>query len=165
MLSKPTKKFVKTTKKIIEAKKTPILTTQRTRSGRKVAHKKLAEDEITDFIEEDATIEPIEEKQSQSPVLLQSHVQIAEDILPPVTTTVEDQHAHHLTEILSVADSFNKLTKIQPDSTDVGNEAIEGTETEALVRECVICRKRMLGKFNLYLNVLLKCRYLNLVLT
>ena len=143
MLSKPTKKFVKTTKKITEGKKTPILTTQRTRSGRQVAHKKLAEDEITDFIEEDASIEPFEEK--QSPMILQSQVQIVEDILP--VTTAEDQHAHHLTEILSVADSFNKLAKIQPDSTDVGNEAIEGTETEGLVRECVICRKRMLGKF------------------
>ena len=45
----------------IVTKKIPILTTQHTRSGRQVAHKKIAEDEFTDFIEEESKIEPFDE--------------------------------------------------------------------------------------------------------
>ena len=41
----------------IVTKKIPILSTQHTRSGRQVAHKKIAEDEFTDFIEEESKIE------------------------------------------------------------------------------------------------------------
>ena len=56
-------------------KKIPILSTQHTRSGRPVAHKKIAEDEFTDFFEEESIIEPFDEKptaiklQSQSKTL------------------------------------------------------------------------------------------------
>jgi len=53
------KELVKNT---IVTKKIPILSTQRTRSGRQVAHKKIAEDEFTDFIEEESKIEPFDEK-------------------------------------------------------------------------------------------------------
>jgi hypothetical protein len=42
--------------------KIPILSTQRTRSGRQVAHKKIAEDEFTDFVEEESKMEPFDEK-------------------------------------------------------------------------------------------------------
>ena len=45
----------------IVTNKIPILSTQRTRSGRQVAHKKIAEDEFTDFIEEESKIEPFDE--------------------------------------------------------------------------------------------------------
>ena len=66
------KELVKNT---IVTKKIPILSTQHTRSGRQVAHKKIAEDEFTDFIEEESKIEPFDEKptaiklQSQSKTL------------------------------------------------------------------------------------------------
>ena len=59
----------------ILTKKIPILSTQHTRSGRQVAHKKIAEDEFTDFFEEESIIEPFDEKptaiklQSQSKTL------------------------------------------------------------------------------------------------
>ena len=46
----------------IVTKKIPILSTQHTRSGRQVAHKKIAEDEFTDFIEEESKIELFDEK-------------------------------------------------------------------------------------------------------
>ena len=46
----------------IVTKKIPILSTQHTRSGRQVAHKKIAEDEFTDFFEEESKIEPFDEK-------------------------------------------------------------------------------------------------------
>jgi uncharacterized Zn-finger protein len=56
----------------IVTNKIPILSTQRTRSGRQVAHKKIAEDEFTDFFEEESKIEPFDEKPTANILQTQS---------------------------------------------------------------------------------------------
>lgn len=118
-------------KRLVQVEKRPILSTQVTRSGRQVVHKKFDADEVTDFIE-------IPEKEHQV-----RHVEMETD---PLLSDLEPQPAEQqLDNLLSVAESFEK-TCPQVEVTDVSNNVIDGTDTMALVRECCLCHKRMLGR-------------------
>ena len=129
-------------KLIREAMKTPTLSTQRTRSGRRVMHKKLAEDEVSDFVEkEEANIESFDG--NNPPITVQNQVEIVESVPP---TPMEEQQAQHLTELLTVTNDMGKIDNFRPDPNDVSNVVIEGTDTAHLIRECVLCHKKVLGK-------------------
>jgi len=127
----------------IETKKIPILSTQRTRSGRQVPHKKIAEDEVTDFVEEDSNTERFDEN---STMTLKNHMKLIEN-RPTHIASEEIQGPSHLTELLSVADvAFNKF---RPELSDEGrnNVIIEETKTTGgLIRDCFLCHKRILGR-------------------
>ena len=69
----------------IVTKKIPILTTQHTRSGRQVAHKKIAEDEFTDFFEEESKIEPFDEKSTA--IIMQTQRKTLESNKPHIKQT------------------------------------------------------------------------------
>ena len=136
-----TEKLIKLSNKLVrETKKTPTLSTQRTRSGRQVMHKKLAADEVSDFVEKEASIESYE---GNSPMTLQNQVEVVGDV--PQTPMEEEQQPHHLTELLTVANDLGKISNLRPDPSDVSN-IVEGTETAGLVRECMLCHKKVLGK-------------------
>ena len=139
-----TEKYTKLSndKFVRETKKTPTLSTQRTRSGRRVMHKKLAEDEVSDFVEkEEANIESFD---GNPPITLHNQVDVVEHV--PPTPMEEVQQTHHLTELLTVTNDLGKIENYRPDPNDITNVVIEGTDTAHLIRECVLCRKKVLGK-------------------
>ncbi len=113
----------------------PILSTNVTRSGRQVAHRKLDADEVTDFIEDGEFSSPIKSKPRSQGL----------EIPEAVVTMPRDEAKHReLNKLLSVAEAFEK--RQAPDASDVTSAAIEGTSTVKLVRECCLCHKRILGR-------------------
>ena len=54
-----------------------------------------------------------------------------------------EQQAQHLTELLTVTNDMGKIDNFRPDPNDVSNVVIEGTDTAHLIRECVLCHKKV----------------------
>lgn len=115
----------------------PILSTYKTRSGRQVIHKKIADDEITDFTEEP----------SFEDIIKPPPAQITVEILPENVPIINQSQSIELKN----ADPYDQKSPsqpslTQPDAHDLSNVVIEGTDTESLVHECLLCSKKMLGR-------------------
>ncbi len=163
----------------------PILSTQRTRSGRTVAHRKYAEDELVgdsvSHVEdyESGHASPAEDKdQSKHKTVMVGGESSSEPTTPtidiasggsptnqsndktssaPKETVVasvvvepaplqadQGESGQQLANLITVAEAFERTQ--QPDVHEIMNSSLEGTDTENLVRKCVLCEKRVLGR-------------------
>ena len=83
--------------------------------------------------------------------IFEPHSSVDESSVPQIVenappTPMEEQQAQHLTELLTVTNDMGKIDNFRPDPNDVSNVVIEGTDTAHLIRECVLCHKKVLGK-------------------
>ena len=133
-------------------KKNTILSTQKTRSGRLVVHKKFIDEELIEDVEEDPIkVEDITSNlQNFCPSTSNVSFQNVQTETPEPAEEIQEFHV--VTTSIQAKEQGIKyfmptISKDKPDTHEINSAVeLEGTDTKLLIRTCFLCQKQLLGR-------------------
>ena len=133
-------------------KKNTILSTQKTRSGRLVVHKKFIDEELIDDVEEEPI--KVEDITSNLQNFCSSITNVTLQNVQQTETTepVEEIQEFHVVTSIQAKDQgmryfMPSISKDKPDTHEINSTVeLEGTDTKLLIRTCFLCQKQLLGR-------------------